>query len=79
MTGSWCAQYPILPDQQLLDTVCSTNLSNQLHHFGVVESSISTDDQKAALSTFGYRQEDAGDERFAVVGLLEDGDLLPKS
>ncbi len=26
----------------------------------------------------GYGEEDAGDEGLAIVGLLEDGDLLPK-
>jgi hypothetical protein len=50
-----------------------------LHNFWVVESSISSDYQEAALSAFGDREEDAGDEGFAVMGLLEDGDFLSKS
>ena len=79
VTGSRCAQYAILPDQQLLHSICSTNLSNQLHHLRVVETSIPSYDQEAALCTFGDGEEDAGDERLAVVGLLEDGNLLSKS
>ncbi len=79
MTGRRCAQYTILPDQQLLDSVCSTNLGDQMHHFRVVVSSISSYNEEATFRTFGYGEDDAGDKRFAVVRLLEDSDLLSKS
>ena len=79
VTSSWCAQYTILPDQQLLDSVCSTNLGDQLHHFRVVVSSISSYNKEATFCTFRDGEDDAGDERLAVVRLLEDGDLLSKS
>lgn len=79
VTGSRCAQYTILPNQQLLDPVCSTNLGDQLHHFRVVVSSISSYNKEASFCTFRDGEEDAGDKRLAVVRLLEDGDLLSKS
>lgn len=79
VTGSRCAQYTILPNQQLLDAVCSTNLGDQLHHFRVVVSSISSYNKEASFCTFRDGEEDAGDKRLAVVRLLEDGDLLSKS
>ena len=78
MTGSRCAQYTILPNQQLLDPICSTNLGDQLHHFRVVVSPISSYNKEAPFCTFRDREEDAGDKRLAVVRLLEDSDLLPK-
>lgn len=79
MTGSRCAQYAILPNQQLFHSICSTNLSDQLHHLRVIETSISSYDQEATLCAFGDGEEDACNERLAVVGLLEDGNLLSKS
>ena len=47
------AQYAILSDQNLFDSVCSTNLSNQLYHLRVVEPSISPNDEEAAFCAFG--------------------------
>ena len=79
VTGSRCAQYTILPNQKLLDPVCSTDLGDQLHHFRVVVSSISSYNKEASFCTFRNGEEDAGDKRLAVVRLLEDGDLLSKS
>lgn len=79
MTGGRRAQYAILPDQNLLDSICSTNLSNQLYHLWVVESSVSSNDEEAALCALGNREEDTGDESLAVMGLLEDGDFLSKT
>lgn len=79
MTGGRRAQYAILSDQNLLDSICSTNLSNQLNHLWVVESSISSNDKEAAFCALGYGEEDAGDKSLAVVGLLEDSDLLSKA
>jgi len=79
MAGSGCAENAILSYQQLLDSVGSANLGDQLYYLGVVIASISSDDKKAAVCAFWNRQQNAGDERFAVVRLLEDCDLLPKS
>lgn len=79
VTGGRCTQDPILTDQELLDAICSSNLGNQLHNFWVPVSSITTNDQEAALDTFWDREEDRGDERFTVVFLLEDDDLFPQT
>ena len=78
MTGSRCTQNPILPDQQLLDPVGRPDLCDQLHDLGVVVPSIASNDQERSLRAFWDRKEDAGDEGFAVVRLLEDNDLLAK-
>ena len=79
VTRSRCAQDPILSYQQLLDAICSSDLGNQLHYFRVVVSPIPTDDEEAVLGTFRDGKEDTGNEGFAVVGLLEDGDLFSKA
>lgn len=79
MASRRCGEDAILPDQELLDPVCGTDLSYQLDHFWVVEASISSNDQEASRNALRYGEEDAGDEGLAVVGLLEDLDLLPKT
>lgn len=79
MTGSGCREDAILSDQKLLHPVCCTDLGYQLHHLWIVVSSISTDDEEASLYAFWNREEDAGDEGFAIIGLLEDFDLLSKT
>lgn len=53
VTRSRCTQNPILSDQELLDTVCRSNLGNQLYHLGIVISPISSDDEKATLDALG--------------------------
>jgi hypothetical protein len=78
MTGSRSTQDTVLTDQKLLHTVCSSDLCDQLHHFRVPVSSITTNDQEAAFDTFWDGKENAGDERFGVVRLLEDDDLFPQ-
>jgi hypothetical protein len=50
-----------------------------LNDFRVIESSISSNDQGGTFNSFGDGEEDACDERFAVMGLLEDGDLFTKT
>ena len=79
MASSGCGKNAILSDQELFHPVSCTDLCYQLYHLGIVVSTISTDDEEASLNTFGYGEEDASDERFAVVGLLEDFDLFSKS
>ena len=79
MAGSRCAKNAILSDDQLLDAICSTDLCNQLHNLWVPISSITTNDKESTFYTFGYGQEDRGNEGLAVVRLLEDGDLLSKA
>ena len=53
MARSRRAQYPVLPDQKLLDTICGTNFCDQLHDLGIVEAAISSNDQEASFDTFG--------------------------
>lgn len=79
MAGCRSAQDTILTDKQLLDTVRSTNLGNQLHDFGVPVSTVTANDQEAAGDTFWDREKDARDERFAVMRLLENHNLLPQT
>ena len=79
VTSGWCAEYAILPYQELLDTVCCPDFGNQLHHLRVVVSSISSNDQEAAFRTFRDRQEYASDERLAVMWFLEDCDPLTEA
>ena len=73
------AQDAILSDQQLLDAVCSSNASNELDGFGVVESAITTDNKECVLGALRDREQDAGHEGLGVVLLLESGDLLPET
>jgi len=79
MAGSWCAHDTILANKQLLDTVRSTNLSDQLHHLWIPVSPIATNDEEASVDAFWDREEDAGYEGLAVVLFLEDLDLLAKT
>lgn len=53
MAGGRRAQYAVLSDQNLLDPICSANLSNQLYHLWVVESSIASNDKEAAVCALG--------------------------
>ena len=76
MACSRCTQNTILPDEEFLDSIGSTDFGYQLHHLGVVVPSIPANHEKAAICTFGYGEKDASDERLAVMGLLEDRDLL---
>lgn len=73
------AQDTVLADQQLLHAVGSADLRDQLDDLGVVVTAITTNDQEGALSTLRDGKEDASDEGFGVVGLLEDGDLLTET
>ena len=69
----------VLADQQLLDTIGSTDLSDLLDDLSVVVTTITTNDEESSLSTLGDGEDDAGDEGLGVVGLLEDLDLLTKT
>ena len=73
------AQNPILPNKQLLNPVRSTNLGNQLHGFRVIVAPIASNDERCVLCALGDREEDAGDEGFGVVWLLEGCDFLAKA
>ena len=79
MTCRRCTQDAILSDEELLDSICSTDFGYQLHYLRVVVSSISTDDEKAVFCTFGYREKDTGHKRLAIMGLLKDGHLFSES
>lgn len=62
MAGSRSAQNAILANQQLLDAICSSDARNQLDNLGVVEPSITTDNEECVLSALGDGLEDARDE-----------------
>ena len=53
MAGGWRAQYAILSDENLLDSICSPNFGNQLYHLWVVKSSIPSNDEEAAFCALG--------------------------
>lgn len=72
MTGSRCAQDAILTDDELLHTVRSTDLRNDLCDFWIPVPSITTNDQCAALCPFWYREDDCSNEVLTVVRLLKD-------
>lgn len=63
MAGRGRAHDAILADQQLLDTVRSTNLGNGLGDFRVPVAAITAHDEERALDTLGDGLEDAGDKR----------------
>lgn len=45
MTGSWSAQDTVLANENLLDTIGSTDLSNLLDSLGIVVAAVATDDE----------------------------------
>lgn len=79
MTGGRRAHDAILADQELLDAIGSTNLSNGLSDLRVPVTAITTNDEERALDAFGNRQEDAGNKSLRVVLLLENLDLLAET
>lgn len=79
IAGSRGAHNSILADQQLLDAISSTDLGDLGDDLRVVITAITTNDEEGVLHTLRDRQQNAGDERFRVVILLEDLDLLAKA
>lgn len=79
MAGSRGREDSVLADQDLLNTICSTNLGNDLNDLGVVETAVTANDQEGAINAFGYGEQDSCDKSLAVMRLLEDGDLLSKT
>ena len=79
MTSSRCTQNTVLTDEQFLDTICSTDLCNQLDNLWVPVSAITTNYKERTLNTFRNRKENGGDKGFAIVILLEDSDLLAQT
>jgi hypothetical protein len=79
VAGCGCAEDAILTDKQLLDTVGGTNLGNQLSNLGVPVAAITANDEDGAVDALRNGLEDAGDEGFRVVVLLEDLDLLTQA
>jgi hypothetical protein len=45
MAGSGSRKDTVLADDELLDSVCSTNLGNELDNLGVPVATIATDDE----------------------------------
>jgi hypothetical protein len=68
-----------VPDQELPDTIRSPDLCDELNYLRVPVSAIPTNNQEASFDTLWNGKEDTCNERFAVVFLLEDDDLLAKS
>lgn len=48
MAGSGGRENTVLADEELLDTVSSANLGNQLDHLGVPVAAIATDDEEGS-------------------------------
>lgn len=76
IAGSRCAEDAILTDQELLDAVCCADLGDQLCDLWIPVPSVTANDEKGALSTFRYGEDNTGNKSLAVVFLLEDLDLL---
>lgn len=77
--GSWCAEDAIVSDDELLYSICSSDLCNDLCDLWVPESAITTNNQCAALDAFGNGEKSCSDKGLGVVRLLEDLDLLTKT
>ena len=68
-----------MADQELLDTVCCTNLGDYLRDLWIPVAAITTDDEKGTLGAFWDREEDGGNEVLGIVWLLEDLDFLTEA
>jgi hypothetical protein len=79
VAGRWCAENALLADQQLLDAVGSTDLSDQLSDLGVPVPAVAANDEGGAFNALGNGEQDAGNEGLRVVILLEDLDLLAQT
>ena len=79
MAGSWGAENTILTNDEFLDAISCTDFGDELCDLGVPVSAVATNDQSAVLNALRDGEEDAGDERFRVVGLLKDLDLLSQA
>jgi hypothetical protein len=79
VAGSRSGKNAVLADQELPDTVGSSNLGDQLNDLRVVEAAITANDEESTLGTLWYGKENGCDESLAVVWLLKDGDLLTKT
>jgi hypothetical protein len=56
MACSRRAENAMLPNNEFFDAIRCTDFCDQLHHFWVVVSPISTNDEECALNTFGDRE-----------------------
>ena len=79
VAGSRSAHDAIVAQYEFFDAISSTNLEDQLHNIRVVEATIAADDEKGAIDTFRDGQQAAGNKGLAIVGLLEDFDLLAQA
>jgi len=68
-----------LTNQQLLDTVCRTNLRDYLRDLWIPVAAVTTNNEEGAIGAFGDGEDDGGDEVLGVVLLLENLDLLAKT
>jgi hypothetical protein len=79
VAGGWCTQDAILADQELLDAVRSTDLSDQLSDLGVPVPAIATNDKERSSNALGDRLKDTSHKGLGVVVLLEDLDFLAET
>lgn len=79
MTGSGSAENAILANQELLDSVCSTNLGDELCDLGIPVATVTTDNEESSLDAFRDGLKNAGNECLGVVLLLEDLDFLTET
>lgn len=79
VAGCRCAHDTVLTDQELLNAIGSTDLGNGLGDLWVPVTAITANDEERAIDALGDGLEDAGDESFRVVLLLEDLDLLAET
>lgn len=79
MASSRRAQDAILSNHQLLHAIRSSDLGNCLDGCGIVVSAIAADDKERALYALWDGEEDACDEGFGVVRLLEDSDAFAET
>ena len=58
MASSRCAQDTILTDEQLLHTICGTDLRNLLNHFRIEVAPIAANDEEGAFRALRDGEED---------------------
>jgi len=79
MTSSWGAQDTLVPDEQFLDTIGSTNFCNLLDGLRVVVTAITTNYEERPFGSLRDSLEECCDEVLSVIWLLENGYFLTKS
>jgi hypothetical protein len=79
MASGWCAENTLMTDNELLHAICRSHFGDGLRNLLIPVSTITPDNQCAAIDSFWDCQEDTGNERLAVVVLLKDFDFLAET